>query len=74
MGTNKPNNAKYKDKDYLYAEHWINNKSTHQIARENGVYQETIIWWMDKFNIQRRNNVEALRMMHKNKEILTGLD
>lgn len=45
----------YKDKSWLYAQYVINDKSSEQIATECGVGGQTILNWLYKFNIPRRN-------------------
>lgn len=44
----------YKDKETLEKLYWGERKSTHDIAEQFGVSQRTVVYWMDKHNIERR--------------------
>lgn len=46
----------YKNKEWLYREYVTNDKSSNEIAEECGVNGQTILTWLAKFDISRRQN------------------
>lgn len=54
----------YKDPDTLRRLYWENNLPMPDIADKFGVATDTIKYWMDKFDIERRNKSEAHRLRH----------
>ncbi len=47
----------YKNKDWLYEQYWKKNRSTRSIASEFDVSFVTILYWMKKFGIERRESI-----------------
>ena len=54
-------NKKYRDRDWLYTEYWVNERSAPNMARECGVTKRVIHYWMEKHNIPLRTLSEAKR-------------
>jgi len=59
-------NTKYRDKDYLYTEYVLNNKSSEQIAKDLYTSGTVISYWMKKFNISLRSKIKRDEI-HKEK-------
>lgn len=53
---------KYKNKDWLFKQYWVNNLSSYKIGRLCSRSHSTILYWMRKFNIPRRSNTEIVRL------------
>lgn len=45
--------------DILYKEYCINLKSSHTIAKEYGISKTKVLYWMNKFNIPKRDITQA---------------
>ena len=52
---------KYKDKDWLYEQYVLNQRSTVDIAEDFGLTPSSISYWLDKFDIESRTLSEALQ-------------
>lgn len=52
-------NQQYKNKTYLYNQYWNLKKTLKQIGKENNCHADTILYWMKKYNILRRNYSES---------------
>lgn len=52
-------------RDELYQLYWIENKSLSQIAEMYGVTQPTVIWWMDKHGLARRDRKAAGKLRRR---------
>jgi transposase-like protein len=48
------NDAPYKDKESLYTEYVVNGRTSEELANEWECDQTTILNWLDKFGIERR--------------------
>jgi hypothetical protein len=44
----------YKDKSYLYEQHWVEMKSLREIGKANDVSHKTISYWFEKFDLPKR--------------------
>ena len=65
---NKPKNAIYKNKDWLYNIYIINKKSSVEIAKICNVYHSTVLRQLKKYNIKRRNISYSIHIkLNKNK-------
>jgi len=64
--------VRYKDKNWLYNRYYIDNKSMKQIGKECGVSEGTIVYYMKKYNIKRRNRSDALFIRKRNKPIVVN--
>lgn len=51
--------------DELRKLYWIENKTLKQIAQLYGVTKQTVIWWMDKHGIARRDRETAAKLRRK---------
>jgi len=49
----------------LYKLYWIENKSLSQIAKMYGVTKPTVIWWMNRYGIARRDRGAAGKLRRK---------
>lgn len=56
---------KYKNKKWLYNEYVVNKKELREIGSELGCGHSTIVYWMKKFNIDRRSSGEAHAIKNK---------
>lgn len=52
--------CEYKDKEYLYHEYVVLEKSTIKIGEECGISAGAIFYWLQKYNIPRRSISESL--------------
>ena len=52
-------NKKYRNRDWLYAEYWDNERSAPNMAGECGVTKRVIHYWMEKHGIPLRTVSEA---------------
>jgi len=48
----------YKDKEWLQQKYWKEKKSARKVAKEAGVTNQTVLRWMRKHNIPRRDRIE----------------
>ena len=59
----------YKDPIFLFIRYTIENKSSSEIGEECGVNRNTILNWLEKFGIPRRNhtakNINSYGLLHK---------
>jgi len=53
--------GKHKDEEWLREKYIDEKRSTNDIANECGVGKTTVLYWLDKFNIERRSNQEAVK-------------
>jgi hypothetical protein len=44
----------YKNKSYLYEQHWAEMNSLREIGRKNDVSHKTISYWFEKFDLPKR--------------------
>jgi len=51
-------NKKYQNRDWLYEKYWGEKLDTKEIAKLCDVHFNSLIYWMDKFNIKRRTKSE----------------
>lgn len=61
MRKSKYNNL---NKDFLYNEHWLNNKTLDQIARENNIAEGSMDYIFKKFNIPIRSLAETNKLLN----------
>ncbi|GAH71689.1 unnamed protein product, partial [marine sediment metagenome] len=62
MAEHLGNRELYKSKPFLIDQYLNRKKSSNVIAREVGVSQYTIKYWLNKFSILLRDREEAARM------------
>jgi len=56
----------YHSKEWLYDAYWIKQLSSKKMAKICNCTDWTITYWMKKFNIPRRDRIEAILVWHKN--------
>lgn len=56
-----PSDAKFKNEEWLVEQHWDEEKSVRQIARDLDVPYPTIINWFRKLDVPRRDRIEACK-------------
>jgi len=56
---------KYMDKEWLFNQYWVLNKTIQKIANENGIIYSTVRYWMIKNKIKRRT-ISETKMGKKN--------
>ena len=64
------NNLKYREKQWLYQEYWVNKKSIHGLAKMCNCGDSTIFTWMKKHKIKTRNKTESNKNRHDRKQTL----
>jgi predicted DNA-binding protein YlxM (UPF0122 family) len=52
---------------WLYKKYWVEKLSIPEIAREENINNTTVLYWMKKFKIPRRNKSSALVLFHQKK-------
>lgn len=60
--------GKHKDEEWLREKYVQEQRSTNDIAEECGVGKTTVIYWLDKHGIERRNQREAIHLSWKGDE------
>ena len=55
----KMKNKKFHDKDWLYLQYWNLGKSMPQIAKEQKIDGSTVWYWLNKYDIKRRDFSES---------------
>ena len=73
MFENNPAYNKYRNKEWLYQNYIIEEKSSHDIAKIVGCGVTTVRRWMKGFGIERRNNREAGKNWYKNHDYSCGM-
>jgi hypothetical protein len=53
--------GKHKDEEWLQQKYVEEKRSTNDIADECGIGKSTVLYWLDKFGIERRSNQEAVK-------------
>lgn len=58
-------NKLYQNKDWLYDQYWIKEKSSEEIAEQFNLTRQGIIFWLKKFKIKRRTTSNAQKLALK---------
>lgn len=60
--------GKHKDEEWLREKYVQEQRSTNDIAEECGVGKTTVLYWLDKYGIERRDHLEAINLSWEDAE------